>query len=163
MRTQRWGKIVNVSSMGGRMTLPGGAFYHATKYAVEALSDAMRFELQGFGIDVVVIEPGAIKTDFARTAIANVDKVTQRESPYAAFNAQVAAKIKDAFEGPMAMMAGKPETVAQTIERAITASRPRTRYLITPAAHVILKLKEWLPDRGFDAFLRTQFTPPRPG
>src|SRR5262249_22244899 len=58
MRRQRWGKIVNLSSMGGKLTLPGGAFYHATKHAVEALSDALRFEVQGFGVDVIVIEPG---------------------------------------------------------------------------------------------------------
>src|SRR5262249_43338034 len=89
MRRQGWGKIVNLSSVGGKLTLPGGAFYHATKHAVEALSDAMRFELGGFGIDVVVIEPGPIKTEFGNTAIANVNTITQNGSPYAAFNAAV--------------------------------------------------------------------------
>ncbi len=161
MRRQGWGKIVNLSSMGGRMALPGGAFYHATKFAVEALSDSMRFEVGGFGIDVVIIEPGAIKTEFGKTAIENVEKVKQSSSAYTTFNAQVSAKIKEAMEGPMAVMAGTPETVAGVIERAITARRPKTRYLITAAAHVIVGLREWLPDRGFDAFLRTQFTPPR--
>jgi NAD(P)-dependent dehydrogenase (short-subunit alcohol dehydrogenase family) len=161
MRKQRWGKIVNISSVGGKLTLPGGAFYHATKHAVEALSDAMRFEVGGFGVDVVVIEPGPIKTEFGNTAIANVNRVRQDGSAYAAFNAAVAGKIHEAFEGWMAAVAGAPEDVAKAIERAITASRPRTRYPITAAARSMMFLRRWLPDRGFDAFLRTQFL--RPG
>ena len=160
MRKQRWGRIVNLSSVGGKLTLPGGAFYHATKHAVEALSDAMRFELGGFGIDVVVIEPGPIKTEFGNTAIANVHRVKQDASPYTAFNVAVAGKIHEAFEGWMAVMAGAPEDVAKAIERAISASRPRTRYAITAAAKTMMFLRRWLPDRGFDGFLGTQF--PRP-
>src|SRR4051795_4008846 len=69
MREQRWGKIVNLSSMGGRFTFPGGGFYHATKYAVEAISDALRFEVRGFGIDVVIVEPGLIRTSFGAAAV----------------------------------------------------------------------------------------------
>src|SRR6478736_2075909 len=68
MRRQRWGRIVNVSSMGGRLVFPGGGFYHGTKYAVEAISDALRFEVKGFGVDVILIEPGLIKTEFGETA-----------------------------------------------------------------------------------------------
>src|SRR3990172_1128496 len=79
MRRQRFGRIVNLSSMGGRLTLPGGGVYHATKYAVEALSDALRFEVRGFGIDVAVIEPGAIKTRFGDTAIGRVYAAAHRE------------------------------------------------------------------------------------
>jgi NAD(P)-dependent dehydrogenase (short-subunit alcohol dehydrogenase family) len=160
MRKQRWGKIVNLSSVGGKLTLPGGAFYHATKHAVEALSDAMRFELRDFGIDVVIIEPGPIKTEFGNTAIANVHRVKQDASPYSAFNTAVAGKIHEAFEGWMASLAGDPEDVAAAIERGISASKPRTRYAITAAARSMMFLRRWLPDRGFDAFLGTQF--PRP-
>lgn len=162
MRRQGWGKIVNLSSVGGKLSLPGGAFYHATKYAVEALSDVMRFEVQGFGIDVIVVEPGAIKTEFGRTAIANVEKVQQSASPYAAYNAQVAAKITEAFEGPLARFSGTPEAVAAVIEAGISAARPKTRYVVTAAAHVLIRLRGWLPDRTFDAFLGTQYKPPRP-
>jgi len=163
MRKQGWGKIVNLSSVGGRLTLPGGAFYHATKHAVEALSDAMRFELGGFGIDVIVIEPGPIKTEFGNTAIANVERVAQNGSPYATFNRAVADKIHEAFEGWMAVAAGSPEDVAHAIERSLGASRPRTRYPITAAARLMMFLRRWLPDRSFDAFLRTQYPPPRAG
>src|SRR5271169_6753799 len=105
MRRQRWGRIVNLSSMGGKLTFPGGGYYHATKHAVEALSDALRFEVRGFGIDVIVIEPGPIKTEFGSTAVNSLDGVKDSGSPYAAFNALVAQRIKEAYEGPMAMMA----------------------------------------------------------
>src|SRR5881296_1871070 len=97
MRRQGWGRIVNISSMGGKLTLPGGAFYHATKHAVEALSDALRFEVRPFGIAVVVIEPGPIKTRFGDTAIDAVRRVESAGSPYAAFNKVVAQKIKEAY------------------------------------------------------------------
>src|SRR2546422_7630749 len=157
MRRQRSGKIVNLSSMGGRLTLPGGAFYHATKYAVEALSDALRFEVRPFGIDVVVIEPGPIKTQFGDTAIAAVKSLGGNESPYAAFNAVLAQKIKEAYEGPMGRLAAEPAAVARVIERAITAERPRTRYPVTFAARFMVGLPRRLPDRAFDGFLRTQF------
>ena len=157
MRRQGWGRVVNLSSMGGRLTLPGGAYYHATKYAVEALSDALRFEVKPFGIDVVVIEPGPIKTQFGDTAIAAVKSLGGNESPYAAFNAVLARKIKEAYEGPMGRLAAQPAAVARVIERAITAERPRTRYPVTFAARFMMGLRRWLPDRAFDGFLRTQF------
>ncbi len=160
MRRQQWGKIVNLSSMGGKLTFPGGGFYHATKHAVEALSDALRFEVRPFGIDVVVIEPGPIKTRFGDTAVDSIHAAGDRASPYAAFNAVVAQRIREAYEGPLARMAAGPDAVAQVIERAITARRPKTRYPVTAAARVLIRLRGWLPDRAFDAFLRTQFTPP---
>jgi NAD(P)-dependent dehydrogenase (short-subunit alcohol dehydrogenase family) len=162
MRRQRWGKIVNLSSMGGKLTLPGGGFYHATKHAVEALSDALRFEVQGFGIDVVVIEPGPVKTRFGDTAVGSIDGLGGGDSPYAAFNAVLTQRIRDAYEGPMAMVAAGPEAVARVIERAISTARPRTRYPVTAAARVLMGLRRWLPDRAFDLFLRTQFSPPAP-
>ena len=160
MRRQRFGKIVNLSSMGGKLTFPGGGFYHATKYAVEALSDALRFEVRSFGVDVIVIEPGPIKTRFGDTAIQSLGTVGGQVSPYASFNAVLARRVREAYEGPMAMAAGSPEGVARVIERAITARRPRTRYPVTVAARFLMGLRRWLPDRAFDAFLRTQFSSP---
>jgi short-subunit dehydrogenase len=161
MRRQGWGKIVNLSSIGGRLTFPGGGFYHATKHAVEALSDALRFEVKGFGIDVIVIEPGPIKTQFGDTAINSIIRAgAASQSPYARFNDAVAAKVREAYEGPMGRMAAGPEAVAKVIQNAITASRPRTRYLVTAAAHIIVGLRRILSDRAFDAFLGTQFERP---
>jgi len=160
MRRRGAGKIVNLSSMGGRMTLPGGGFYHATKYAVEALSDALRFEVRGFGIDVVVIEPGAIKSQFGDTAIAKIDASAAPDSPYGPFREALKAQIRGAYEGPMARLAGTPDDVARVIEKAIRARRPRARYPVTFGARLLMGLRRWLGDRGFDAFLRTQFPTP---
>src|SRR5262249_15111439 len=159
MRRQGWGKIVNLSSMGGKLTFPGGAFYHATKHAVEALSDALRFEVQGFGVDVIVVEPGPIKTRFGDTAVGSVGHAGD-DPAYAAFNQAVATMIKEAYEGPMGRLAAGPEAVAQVIKKAIEAQRPATRYTVTAAARILMGLRRWLPDRAFDAFLRTQFSPP---
>lgn len=161
MRKQGWGKIVNLSSMGGRMTLPGGGFYHATKYAVEAISDALRFEVQGFGIDVVIIEPGPIKTEFGDTAIARVAALGGPTSPYKEFLTVLQRQIRDAYEGPMGRLAADADAVAKAIETAITASRPKTRYVITVAAHVMMGLRRWVGDRGWDAVMRTQFPTPK--
>jgi NAD(P)-dependent dehydrogenase (short-subunit alcohol dehydrogenase family) len=161
MRRQGFGRIVNISSMGGRMTLPGGGFYHATKYAVEAISDALRFEVRGFGVDVVVIEPGAIKTEFGNTAIDKIDASAASDSPYAKFREVLKDQIRGFYEGPMAMLAADADAVAKTIEKAITARRPRTRYVITAGAHMMIGMRRWLPDRGWDAAMRTML--PTPG
>src|SRR2546429_9714687 len=157
MRRQGWGRVVNLSSMGGRLPLPGGAFYHATKYAVEALSDALRFEVKPFGIDVVVIEPGPIKTRFGDTAIESVKSLGASGSPYAAFNALLAQKIKEAYEGPMGRFAAGPEAVAHVIEEAITATPPRPPYPAPFPGPFPTGPPRRVPDRAFDGFLRTQF------
>jgi NAD(P)-dependent dehydrogenase (short-subunit alcohol dehydrogenase family) len=163
MRRQGFGRIVNVSSMGGKLVFPGGGFYHGTKFAVEAISDALRFEVKGFGVDVVVIEPGLILTNFGDTAAHGVGEATGGDDgAYAEFNAAVAKSTAGAYEdGPMAKLGGGPETVAKAIEKAITARRPKTRYKVTPSARMALATRRLLPDRGWDAFLRSQF--PSPG
>src|SRR6266568_1184824 len=84
MRRQGWGRIVNLSSMGGRLTFPGGAYYHATKHAVEAFSDALRFESRGFGVRTVIVEPGLILTSFGDAAVDSMTAAPD-EGPYAAF------------------------------------------------------------------------------
>jgi NAD(P)-dependent dehydrogenase (short-subunit alcohol dehydrogenase family) len=162
MRRQGWGRIVNVSSMGGRLTFPGGGAYHGTKHAVEALSDALRFEVRGFGVDVVVIEPGLIKTRFGDTAAGSIDATAAGgDDPYGEFNAAVSKGTAEVYEGPLARLGGGPETVARVIERAITARRPKTRYKVTPSARLALAQRRLLTDRAWDAFMRTQFPTPR--
>ena len=162
MREQGWGRIVNVSSMGGRLTFPGGGFYHATKYAVEAISDALRFEVKGFGVDVAIIEPGLIRTGFGETAAHGVGAAGSPDGPYGDFNAAVAKATRDAYEeGPLARLGGGPETVAKAIERAIARRRPRTRYKVTPSARMAIASRRLMGDRMWDGFLSTNF--PRPG
>src|SRR3954449_1432267 len=99
MRAQHHGRIVNVSSMGANFTFPGGGIYHATKYSVEAISDVLRFEVQGFGVDVVLIEPGLIKTEFANAAVGSMGDQETDGGPYGDFNAAVAAETAGAYEG----------------------------------------------------------------
>ena len=134
MRRQRSGRIVNVSSMGGKLTFPGGGVYHATKHAVEALSDAMRFEVKGFGVHVSIIEPGLIKTHFAEAAVGSI---AQDDGPYDKFNKAVAESTAGVYEGPLGKLGGGPEAVAKAIERAISSGRPRTRYPVTLSARML--------------------------
>lgn len=151
MRTAGAGRIVNISSMGGKFTFPGGGVYHATKYSVEALSDALRFEVGGFGVDVVVVEPGIIRTNFDDAAVAAMEAAGDGDPAYAEFNAAVAAATKSVYEeGPLSKLGGGPEAVAGAIEKALTAGRPRTRYRVTASAKVLLGTRRMLPDRGWD-------------
>ncbi len=167
MRAQRWGKIVNLGSMGGRLTIPGGGYYHATKHALEAISDALRFELRGFGIDVILLEPGLITTDFGEAATASMADVEGPDAdgtgvdPYARFNATVGAVTAGAYDGPMRYLGARPERVARVIERAITRRRPPARITITPSAKLSIAARRLLSDRAWDAAMRAQF--PQPG
>jgi short-subunit dehydrogenase len=160
MREQRHGRIVNISSMGGRLSFPGGGIYHATKYSVEAISDVLRWEVQGFGVDVVLIEPGLIKTHFADTAVGTVSGA-EGNGVYGKFNNAVSEMTAGAYEGPLAKLGGGPETVARAIEKAIVKRRPRTRYLVTPSAKLVLMQRKLVTDRMWDRLMRVQV--PRPG
>jgi NAD(P)-dependent dehydrogenase (short-subunit alcohol dehydrogenase family) len=159
MREQRWGKIVNLSSMGANFVFPGGGFYHATKYAVDALSDALRFEVRGFGVDVIIVQPGLIKTEFGNAA---VDGVPVQDGPYASFNAAVGVATKGVYEsGPLGKLGGGPEAVAKAIEKAITARRPKARYRVTPSAHLLIRQRSLMTDRMWDTMMRVQFPQPK--
>jgi NAD(P)-dependent dehydrogenase (short-subunit alcohol dehydrogenase family) len=161
MRGAGSGKIVNLSSMGGKLTFPGGGVYHATKHAVEALSDALRFEVKEFGIDVVVIEPGLIVTEFGETAAGSLDEV-EEHGPYAKFNADVAKVTAEAYKGGMARFGAGPEAVAAKIAKALLTRRPATRYKVTPSARVVMGMRGLMTDRMWDRFVRTQYPPPKP-
>ncbi len=161
MRGAGSGRIVNLSSMGGKLTFPGGGVYHATKHAVEAISDALRFEVKEFGVDVVVIEPGLITTEFGETASSSIDAV-EDHGPYAKFNADVAKVTAEAYTGPMARFGAGPEAVAGKIAKALTARRPATRYKVTPSARVMMGTRRLVTDRMWDRFVRSQYPPPKP-
>ena len=161
MRRARAGRIINLSSMGGRFVLPGGGYYHATKYAIEAISDALRFEVRRFGIDGVVIEPGLIRTSFSEAAVSAMRR-PEASDPYARFEAEVARITSESYvKGSLARFASSPEDVAAVIERAVTDPRPRTRYVVSPSAHLLLALRAMLPDRLWDRFLARTY--PQPG
>ena len=145
MRKQGWGRVVNLSSMGGRMTFPGGGFYHATKYAVEAISDALRFEVQGFGIDVIVIEPGPIKTEFAETAIGWVARTAARMPGTTRPSER---RRRGRTRGPSRGGSAAGRTRSRRRSNRDVRARPRTRYRVTASARLFLTLRRLLPDRG---------------
>ena len=161
MRSQGWGRIVNIGSMGGKITFPGGGIYHATKYSVEAISDAMRFETRWFGVNVVLIEPGLITTEFATAAMTSIDEGVPDEGPYGEFNQHVGKMTAGAYEGPLSKLGGGPDAVAKVIAKAITSSRPRPRYTVTPSAKLSIGQRKLLTDRAWDRLMRTQFPTPR--
>ncbi len=158
MRDQHWGRIINVSSMGANFTFPGGGVYHATKYAVEALSDALRFEVKGFGVDVTIIQPGIIRTNFDKAAVAGI--TASDSGPYAEFNGAVAKSTSDVYEkGMLAKLGGDPDAVAKAIEGAI--AKPKIRVTVTPSAKLLIGQRKLMTDGIWDRFLAGQF--PRPG
>jgi NAD(P)-dependent dehydrogenase (short-subunit alcohol dehydrogenase family) len=144
MRKQRSGKILNVSSIGGKGWEPLGAWYHATKFAVEGFSDCLRMELKPFGIDVIVIEPGAIGTEWGQIALDNL----QQASGHTVYGPQ--AEEKRALFLAAARTASDPDVVAREIVRAIRASRPKTRYAVGANAKPLIFIWTFLPDRFSD-------------
>lgn len=147
MRAQHSGKIINISSIGGSIGEPHGAWYHATKFAVEGLSDSLRMELKQFGIDVVIIKPGAIITEWNSIARENLLKVSG-STVYGELAAKHVKMMANADKN-----GSKPIVVAKTIVRAATAKRPKTRYATGGGAKLILFLRRILSDRMFDRLM----------
>ncbi|MBS0578267.1 MAG: SDR family NAD(P)-dependent oxidoreductase [Proteobacteria bacterium] len=159
MRAQGSGLIVNMSSMGGVLTFPGGGAYHASKYALEAFSDALRFELKGFGIDVLVIQPGLVRTSFGRAAHDRL-RGAQLEGPNGAFNRAVALSNVASYDDP-ASGAGSAEEVAALVCGAMCHLRPRARYRVLRSAHTFMNLRRRLSDRAWDDLMSRFYV--RPG
>jgi short-subunit dehydrogenase len=154
MRAQRSGRIVNVSSVGGKIYEPLGSWYHATKFAVEGLSDSLRLELAPFGIRVIVIEPGAITTEWSAIAADGLVK-TSGDTAYADLAHNGAAVLNFTDGNPR--LASPPSVVADAIGKAVAARRPRTRYAVGGGAKPVLLLRRALPDRAFDAVVSRAF------
>jgi short-subunit dehydrogenase len=146
------GRIINVSSVGGRMTFPMMGAYHASKYAVEALSDALRMELKPFGIDVSLIEPGPINTEFVDRMNATADSYRNDASAYSAVFART-----DVIEKRAMSMAPGPDVISRAIHRAATARRPKARYIAPLSSALMLRVLSWIPTRLRDAMIRSVF------
>lgn len=147
MRKNRSGRIINVSSIGGRFGEPHGAWYHATKFAVEGLSDSLRMELRQFGIDVVVIQPGAIQTEWMGIAQQGLLDMSGK-SAYGPLATKHAAMLETAKKQGSAAT-----VVARAVVAAATARKPRTRYAIGNGAKPLLFLRRLLSDRQFDSLM----------
>ena len=155
MRAARCGRIVNIGSMGGRLVFPVGGYYHASKYAIEAISDALRFEVAPFGIKVSLVEPGLIRTGFGAVAARSLAETATPTGPYAALNTATDRQIAESYASRF--LSADPDAVAAVIARAVTASRPRIRYVVTPVAKFLVHTRRLLGARFFDAYLRGQF------
>ncbi|WP_194892730.1 oxidoreductase [Catenulispora pinisilvae] len=149
MRTQRGGTIVNVTSVGGKIYTPLGGWYHATKHALEVLSDCLRIETKPFGVNVIVIEPGSIKTEWGAIAAENLAKV----SGHGAYSGPAAAMGHTLNSPTVIKRSSDPSVIADLIGKAVTSRRPKTRYVAGFAGKPSLLLRRFLPDRAFDAVI----------
>lgn len=152
MRARRTGRIINVTSIGGKVWSLFGGWYQATKFAMEGFSDCLRNELWPFGIEVVVIEPGAIKTEWASTAADNLLKVSGAGA-YGTMAQKAAAFYRRTDE----QNGVDPQVIANTILKAVTSAKPRPRYVAPASARFIIFLRWLLSDRLFDRFMRRLF------
>ncbi len=149
LRAQKSGTIVNISSIGGKFYEPLGAWYHATKFAVEGLSDSLRVELKPHGIDVVIIEPGAIRTEWSAIARENVMKT----SGDSAYRRQAEALVRVFTRADAEGVGAPPQVIADAVAKAVTARRPKARYAAPASARAILFLRWLLSDRAMDALI----------
>jgi NAD(P)-dependent dehydrogenase (short-subunit alcohol dehydrogenase family) len=146
MRTKRFGLIVNISSIAGKIYTPFGGWYHATKFALEGFSDCLRLEVAPFGINVVVVEPGGIKTEWGTIAAEQLMK-TSGSGAYAEAANKAANSMHCVYQGDRL---SQPALIADVILKAVAARKPRTRYAVGFGAKPMLILRHWLSDRMFD-------------
>lgn len=150
MRKQKQGMIVNISSIAGKIGFPVTPAYISTKFALEGLSESMRYELDPFGIKVIIIEPGAVRTDFSnRMAVAK--KVSDPNSPYSQMTQKVAAGFKMLLEHGT-----PPEEVAKTILKAVTSENPEPRYLVGNDAAMVMEARKNMSDAEFEKFMKKE-------
>ncbi|MFC6180757.1 oxidoreductase [Lactiplantibacillus daowaiensis] len=149
MRQQHAGTIINTSSMGGRLTSFMGAWYHATKYAIEGFSDALRMETRPFGIHVVLIEPGAIKTNWGSIAADHL-AASAKDGAYAEMATSAAAGMRRLYGSKLL---SRPEIVSRAMLKAVNHRHPRPRYLIGMGAKPLVFLHTILPTRWFDTLM----------
>jgi len=150
MREKHWGKIINISSIGGKFATPYGGWYHASKFALEGLSDALRNEVKQFGIDVVVIEPGGVKTEWGHIAFDNLIR-NSLSSVYRDTINKLAGFMKAALEKN-----ADPGVIAVLIKNAIEAKKPELRYVGGYAAKPAILARKLLSDKMFDKMLMSQ-------
>lgn len=150
LRQKKAGKIINISSMGGKIYTPLGSWYHATKHALEGWSDCLRFEVSPFGIDVIIIEPGVIDTEFARVVSTTLPPES-KTGPYRNIVNAITSQSNSSNEN--AFSASPPSLIAETISRVVKINRPKTRYAVGAMARPAIFMRKWLGDRIFDRVL----------
>jgi len=152
MRNQKSGIIVNVSSVGGRMAIPALSAYHSTKFALEGLSESMSYELEPFGIRVIIIEPSAIRTNIMNSSVS-AKKALDPKSPYFS----LMQKVENNFKSMLENASTPPEEVAKVILKALTSENPQLRYTVGEEAATLLQARRTMPDVEFGDLLKQQF------
>lgn len=153
MRKQKSGTIVNVSSVGGRMGLPALSAYHGTKFALEGLSESIAYELEPFGIRVVIIEPGVIRTNILNSS-ASAKKALDPKSPYFSLT----QKLDNNFKSMMENASSSPKEVAKVILQAVTSENPLLRYSVGEDAATLIHARENMPDKEFRKMIMQNFS-----
>ncbi|MAF66426.1 MAG: short-chain dehydrogenase/reductase [Planctomycetes bacterium] len=163
MRRQHWGRIVNISSMGGRLTFPGGAAYHGSKYALEAISDVLRFEVERFGVDVVLVEPGPTSTSFGAASLRSLDALEPTsDRAYDEFRTGIRRALESTFERSAKEGASRPEEVAEAVWTGLTSDTPEPRVVVGKTAEELIALKERGTAREWDRVVAGMYPQPRP-
>lgn len=155
MREQGYGRIINIGSIGGTFTTPGNGAYHASKYAVESFTDALRYEVKPFGVDVVLIQPTGVRTPFVEKLYVSMPR-TGSDSPYAVLKHNIEAQIAQMFSGN-AWGILTPTDVAKVIVEAAVVRRPHTRYQVGLSGKIFSLVRRLLPDRAWDALMSRMF------
>ena len=162
MRSRGRGHILHMSSMGGRITFPGGAFYHASKHALEAMTDALRFEVAGFGVHVVLIEPGPVRSAFGQTGIDSLGP--EGDDPaYAGLRESIRGGLTSTFEGPGSELSILPEEVAAVCLQVLDEQKPKPRYSVGEMAKTLIEQRTRDGDEAWDVFLETLYERPGSG
>ncbi len=154
MREQRSGKIVNITSMGGRIAVPLDSIYHGTKFALEGLSESLQYELEPFGIKIILIEPGAVGSNFWKNLkiASKASSPDSINSPYK----QIVNNVSDSFK-LMEQTTIHPSEVAEVILQAMVSDNPDFRYLVGKDAAAIIQARSNMTDREFQNFIKKQF------
>ena len=151
MRKQRNGRIVNITSMGGRVAVPLNSIYHGTKFALEGVSECIRYELGPFGIKIILVEPGAVGSNFWK----NLKMTLESSSPHSPYR-QIIDNVSEIFS-KMTENVIHPSEVSKVVVEAVTADNPEFRYIIGKDATMIIDKKENLSEREFEQFIKEQF------
>ena len=162
MRAQGWGRVVNIGSMGGRFTFPGGGFYHASKHAVEAVSDALRLEVAPFGVRVSLVQPGPVQSSFGDTAVASIGGGgADAGGDYADFNAELGERYAAAYSGAPSDLNVSVDDVAKVVLRAVRSEHPRARYAVGMMAKTLITTRRLVPDPVWDRIVKATWPTPK--
>jgi len=163
MRAAGTGRIVNVGSMGGRFTFPGGGFYHASKHAVEAISDALRLEVAPWGVRVSLVQPGPVASGFLSSAVDSMGTADPHDGDYAAYRAALVTRFEQAYDGRRWNLQVPAAAVGAVIANAVGSARPRARYAVGALARTLITTRRLTPDLVWDRIVRASWPTPTRG